>query len=126
MKVTLLHSTGNNRSFPLPTDLGTSTGLSDTFPTRFHLCKGVPSLFYIPLVASSYHCWFLSNKNQVVILYYSNLDLGLLCSRVAINLLCNFPIFLKDKFSIDLFLRATRMSILLTASSICESTTHSI
>jgi hypothetical protein len=84
-KVTLLHSTGNNRSFPLPTELRTSTGLSGTFPTRFPLHKGVPSLLYSPSMTSPYQCQFLSSKHQVTVLYFSSLDLGLLCSRVAIN-----------------------------------------
>jgi hypothetical protein len=64
-KVTLLHSTGNNRSFPLPTELRTSTGLSGTFPTRFPLHKGVPSLLYSPSMTSPYQCQFLSSKHQV-------------------------------------------------------------
>jgi hypothetical protein len=94
-------STGNNRSFPLPTELRTSTGLSGTLPTGFPLHKGVPSLLYSPSMTSPYQCQFLSSRYQVAVLCCSSLDLGLLCSRVTINILDKIYIFFKNNFPIS-------------------------
>jgi hypothetical protein len=125
-KVTLLHSTGNNKSFPLPTELRTSMSLSGTFPTGFPLHKGAPSLLHSPSMTSPYQCHFISSKYQVTTLYFSSLDLGLLCSRVTINLLGKFPIFLKENFPTALLLRVVCVNLSTHTPSVCESATHSV
>jgi len=75
-------------------------------------------------MTSSYQFRFLSSKHHVAILYFFNMDLDILCFRVAINSLVNFPTFLKEKFPMTMFLRATYVSLILIASSIYESVTH--
>jgi hypothetical protein len=97
-------STGNNRSFPLPTELRTSTGLSGTLPTRFPLHKGVPSLLYSPLVTSPYQCQFISSRYQVIVLCFSIMDLGLLYSRVTIIFWTRFLFSSRTTFQFLLFL----------------------
>jgi len=89
-KVTLLHSTRNNKIYPLSTKLRNSMGLSGTFPTGFPLYKGVPSLLHSSLVNSFYQFRFPSSKHQVTMLYCFSLGLGRLCSRVTINFLESF------------------------------------
>jgi hypothetical protein len=55
------------------------------------LCTRESLLYYtVPQMTSPYQCQFLSSKHQVMVLYCSSLDLGLLCSRVTINFLGKF------------------------------------
>jgi hypothetical protein len=89
-------SSDNNITCLLPIELRVSTGLSGSLSTRFPLHKEVPSLLNSPSTTSPYQCRFLSGKYQVVALYCSSLDLGLLSFRVIINKLDELPIFFKE------------------------------
>jgi hypothetical protein len=126
MKVTLLHSIGNGISFPLPTELRTSTSLSSTFPTQLTRHKGVPSLLHSLSTTFPYQCRFLSNKNQVMVLCCSNRDMGVLCSKVTIQLLSKLSILFR-KTSHIFFVAQSCMCEILSSSSlpfVCEFVTH--
>jgi hypothetical protein len=91
-------SSDNNKSFLLPTELVEYIDLSSGFSTEFPLHKGFPSLINSPLATSPCQCRFMSSKHQVVSLYCSSLDPGLLCLGV-INLKSDeFLIFFKGTF----------------------------
>jgi hypothetical protein len=108
-------SSDNNRSFPLPTELRVSTGLSGSLSTGFPLHKGVPSLLYSPSMTSPYQCQFLSSKYQVVALYFSSLDLGLLCFRVIIKNWTSFLFSSRKSLHSLLFFNLCSMNTLFTA-----------
>jgi hypothetical protein len=104
-------STKNNISFPLPTELRDSIGLSGSLLIGFPLHKGSPSLLYSPLMTSHYQCQFLSNKYQDVALYFSSLDPGLLCFRVIIIKLEKLPILFKEISPLYSSLQSTLMNV---------------
>jgi hypothetical protein len=104
-EVTLLHSTSYKRIFPIPNELRTSMSLSGTSSIGFPLHKGAPSLLHSPSVNSPYPCQFLFIKYQVATLYFFSLDMGLLYSRVTINILVRFPNFLRENSLASLFLK---------------------